>query len=591
MKKEAIYHRPKANWAYALDDETLHIRVRTGRGDIPEVALVCGDKYAWPDTSRTVPMTRFASDDLFDYWQAAIRPPYRRLRYAFRFCRGGEQLYLTEKQFERELPDNPNTFFDFPFINPVDVFRTPDWVKDAVFYQIFPERFANGDSSNDPANVEPWGGEPGRDNFFGGDLQGVIDHLDHLTELGVNAIYFNPLFEATTNHKYDTQDYMRVDPHFGTNAKLKELVDACHDRGIRVMLDAVFNHCGRTFAPFVDVLEKGADSRYAGWFHVREFPLRTVDNIPTFDTFAFTPVMPKLNTEHPEAKAYLLEAARYWLEEIGIDGWRLDVANEVDHSFWREFRSVVKRANPEAYILGEIFHDSLPWLGGDQFDAVMNYRFTEAVLDFAARGIRDGKQFADQIGSILASYPQQANDAAYNLLGSHDTPRLLTVCGEDKRRMKVASVIPFTFSGVPSIYYGDEIGMNGGEDPDCRKCMEWDADKQDRELFAFYAELVRLRRSHRALRDGSFEVLCAEAGKPALAYAREADGERFVVAVNAGPLAAALEAACPSAAWAVVFGDAELSARGGTLSILLPPYGYAIMRAAKTGRERGARSI
>jgi len=591
MKKEAIYHRPKANWAYALDDDTMHIRVRTGRGDIPDVSLVCGDKYAWTETSQTVPMNLFASDDLFDYWQAAVRPPYRRLRYAFHFRRGSEQLYLTEKQFEQKLPDNPNTFFDFPFINPADVFRTPEWVKDAVFYQIFPERFANGDPSNDPADVEPWGDDPTPVNFFGGDLQGVIDHLDHLTELGVNAIYFNPLFEATTNHKYDTQDYLKVDPQFGTNAKLKELVDACHARGIRVMLDAVFNHCGRTFAPFVDVLERGADSRYAGWFHVREFPLRVVDGIPTFDTFAFTPIMPKLNTEHPEVKAYLLDVARYWLEEIGIDGWRLDVANEVDHSFWREFRSVVKKANPEAYILGEIFHDSLPWLGGDQFDAVMNYRFTEAVLDFAARGSRDGKQFADLIGSILASYPQQANEVAYNLLGSHDTPRLLTVCGEDKRRMKLASVIPFTFPGVPSIYYGDEIGMSGGEDPDCRKCMEWDADKQDRELFAFYAQLVRLRRAHRALRDGSYEMLCAESGTPAIAYARKADGERFIVSVNAGPSASALEAASSSAAWDVVFGEAELSARGGTLSIQLPPYGYAIMRAAGTASSDGTRSV
>lgn len=580
MRKEAIYHRPKQNWAYAFDRKTLHIRVRTGRGDVKSVQAVVGDKYAWKDTVQSLPMTLFASDDLFDYWLVAVEPPYRRLRYAFHFQKGNENLYLTEKQFEDKLPEEPWTFFDFPYINPADVFETPAWVKDAVFYQIFPERFAKGDPSIDPEGVEPWGGKPTPYNFFGGDLQGVIDHLDHLTELGVNAIYFNPLFAATTNHKYDTQDYLRVDPHFGTNDLLKELVDKCHERGIRVLLDAVFNHSGKTFAPFADVMERGADSRYADWFHVREFPLRVENGIPTYETFAFEPIMPKLNTENPEVREYLLNVARYWIEEIGVDGWRLDVANEVDHRFWREFRDVVKKAKPDAYILGEIFHDSMPWLNGDQFDAVMNYRFTEAVLDFAARGTRDGKQFADLVGSIYASYPQQANEAAFNLLGSHDTPRLLTVCKEDKRRMKLASVLQFTFAGAPSIYYGDEIGLDGDNDPGCRKCMEWDASKQDRELFGFFAELVRLRRENRALRDGFYEMLSAKAGSPALAYAREADGARFIVAVNAGGRKASLTLPLQSdrESAAVVFGNGSADLKGGKLSVSLPPFGYAVIR-------------
>jgi glycosidase len=583
MLKEAVYHRPKNNWSYAYDRETVHIRIRTKRGDVRRVELIHGDKFEWHVKGGGVTEMRiFARDALFDYWQAEVRPRYRRLKYGFRLIGEDETLWLNEQGLHAEEPSNPYLYFEYPFLNPADVFEPPAWVKDAVFYQIFPERFANGDPSNDPEGTLPWGGEPTPTNFFGGDLQGVLDHLDHLERLGVNAIYFNPLFAAETNHKYDTRDYMLVDPHFGTNELLKKLVDACHKRGIRVLLDAVFNHCGRTFAPFVDVLEKGADSAYADWFHIREFPLTVKDGVPTFDTFAFTEMMPKLNTENADVQAYLLEVARYWIEEIGVDGWRLDVANEVDHRFWRKFREVVKAAKPDAYILGEIWHDSLPWLGGDQFDAVMNYPLTEAILDYAVRDVRDSREFADLAGGLLAAYPQQATEVSFNLLGSHDTPRLLTLCQGDKRRMKLASAIQFTMPGAPSIYYGDEIGLDGGQDPGCRKCMEWDEAKQDRELFDFFAGLVRLRRSHRALRDGKLTWLLGEGGRQA-AYWREADGERFVVALNAGKRRSALEAPLPEgvqpAHARAVFGDViAVQLRGRILRVTLPPFGFAVVR-------------
>ncbi|XID92155.1 alpha amylase N-terminal ig-like domain-containing protein [Paenibacillaceae bacterium WGS1546] len=578
MLKEAIYHRPKNNWSYAYDPETVHVRIRSKRGDVDKIALLHGDKYNWHILGYTeTEMRIFARDALFDYWQAAVRPQYRRLKYGFRLHASDETLWLNEQGLHSEEPSNPYVYFEFPFLNPVDVFEPPAWVKDAVFYQIFPERFANGDPSNDPEGTLPWGGEPTSGNFFGGDLQGVIDHLDHLEQLGVNAIYFNPLFEATTNHKYDTANYMRVDRHFGTNETLKQLVEACHARGIRVLLDAVFNHSGHTFPPFVDVVEKGADSEYADWFHVRSFPLEVRDGVPTFDTFAFTEFMPKLNTENTEVQTYLLEVARYWIEEVGIDGWRLDVANEVDHRFWRKFRDTVKAANPDAYILGEIWHDSLPWLGGDQFDAVMNYPLTEAILDYAVKGISDGRQFADQVGSLLAAYPQQATEAAFNLLGSHDTPRLMTLCQGDRLRMRLATVIQFTMPGVPCIYYGDEIGIDGGQDPGCRKCMVWEEEKQDRELLAFFADLVRLRRSHRALRDGSLEVLSTDAGHGTVAYVREKDGDRFIVALNAGGSQEKLSLPA-SGTWTDVHTGAPVTATQGRLAVSIPSLGFAILK-------------
>ncbi|KPV59974.1 cyclomaltodextrinase [Paenibacillus sp. A3] len=579
MLLEAVYHRPKSNWAYAYDERTIHLRLRTKRDDVERVTLIVGDKYAWDRTVEELPMTKWVSDALFDYWHVAVQPLMRRMKYAFRLESEEETVWFVETGMVSDAPKDSIKMFDFPFLNPVDVFAPPAWVKDAIFYQIFPERFANGDPGNDPEGMEPWGGEPTPKNYFGGDLQGVIDHLDHLSALGVNAIYFNPVFRATTNHKYDTADYMTVDPHFGTNETLKKLVEACHERGIRVLLDAVFNHCGHTFPPFLDVKEKGPDSRYAGWFHVREWPLDVKDGIPTYDTFAYEPIMPKLNTEHPEVKEYLLKVAKYWIEEVDIDGWRLDVANEVDHRFWREFRDVVKKAKPDAYILGEIMHDSMPWLMGDQFDAVMNYPLTNIIIEFAAKKERDGASFAYALGALLASYPQQANEAAFNLLGSHDTVRLLTLCDEDKQRMKLATLLQFTLTGTPCVYYGDEIGLTGDYDPGCRKCMEWDEEKQDRELFAFFRQVIALRKQYEALRTGDMTFRFAQENDMRLAYERSLGSDRFIVAVNAGSAADTLILPVDRDRWKDHLTEEELIADSGELHLRLPANGFRLLLA------------
>lgn len=577
MLLEAVYHRPKQNWSYAYDERTVHIRIRTKRKDMEHVELINFDKYKMKETLTTYPMAKLASDARFDYWEVAVQPPYRRLQYGFRLESGKKKVWLTERGFYNGQPEVPTGWFEFPFLNPADVFRPPAWVKDAVFYQIFPERFANGDLSNDPEDVQPWGGKPEWYNFFGGDLQGVINHLDHLSELGVNAIYFTPVFEATTNHKYDTRNYMKVDPHFGTNEKLKELVDLCHERGIRVVLDAVFNHAGGTFAPFLDVKEKGEKSEYKDWFYVREYPLEVKDGIPTYDTFAFEPIMPKLNTANSDVKEYLLKVARYWIEEIGVDGWRLDVANEVDHQFWREFRQTVKSVNPDAYILGEIWHDSMPWLQGDQFDAVMNYPFTNAVLDFMS-GRMDGKQFAHEIGAITASYPRQVMEAAFNLLDSHDTARLLTIMEQDKRLMKQAALFQFTFMGTPCIYYGDEIGLEGANDPDCRKCMEWDPERQDQELFSFYQRLIALRKQYSALRTGELRFLYAKREDRRLAYERKDEQGRFVIVMNGSEQARKLSLRLSEGMYREVWNGQVIAAkREEKTKLELPAFGTLVL--------------
>ncbi|HEY2421111.1 MAG TPA: alpha-glycosidase [Neobacillus sp.] len=537
MLKEAIYHRPKDNYAYACANGELHIFIRTKKDDMKEVTLIHGDPYNWSNKqwqTTTATMTKSGTDQFFDYWFANVAPPFKRLRYGFILNDGIESTCLTEKGYYSEPPlDDTGYYFCFPFINNADIFKAPNWVKNTVWYQIFPERFANGNKDNNPDGTLPWAStDPTPTNFFGGDLEGVIQHINYLKELGISGIYFTPIFRAYSNHKYDTIDYMEIDPQFGSKETFKELIKVCHENGIKVMLDAVFNHSGFYFPQFQDVLKLGENSRYKNWFHTHEFPLVT-EPLPNYDTFAFTPFMPKLNTENPEVKEYLLEVGRYWVREFNIDGWRLDVANEVDHAFWRDFRREVKAIKPELYILGEIWHDSMPWLRGDQFDAVMNYPFTTNILNLFAKQTITVKEFVEQMTNVIHMYPQNVNEVAFNLIGSHDTPRILTECGEDIERLKQVYTLLLTYIGTPCIYYGDEVGMTGVQDPGCRKCMEWDQAKQNQELFGHVQKLIQLRGQYPLLaNEGRFSFISPEYHDTCLAYTKSDGAKRTLVILN-----------------------------------------------------------
>ncbi|MBY0148414.1 alpha-glycosidase [Neobacillus niacini] len=535
MFKEAIYHRPKDNYAYVCTSGELNITIRTKKNDLKKVTLIHGDPYNWEDKqwqTTTTPLKKSGSDQLFDFWVVSLNPPFRRLRYGFILDDGTETVCFTEKGFYSEPPlDDTGYYFCFPYMNNADIFKAPSWVKDTVWYQIFPERFANGNKSHDPEDVLAWGSEePTPTNFFGGDLEGVIQNIPYLKELGISGIYFTPIFKAFSNHKYDSIDYMEIDPQFGTKETLKDLVKVCHENGIKVMLDAVFNHSGFYFPPFQDVLEKGEDSLYKDWFHIHEFPIIT-EPLPNYDTFAFTPFMPKLNTENPEVKEYLLETGRYWVREFDIDGWRLDVANEVDHAFWREFRKEVKAIKPDLYILGEIWHDSIAWLRGDQFDAVMNYPFTTNILNLFAKQSISPREFIESMTGVIHMYTRNINEAAFNLVGSHDTPRILTECEEDIDRVKQVFTLMLTFIGTPCIYYGDEIGMTGTQDPGCRKCMEWDKENQNTDLFNHIQKLIQLRQDHPLLRNaGELSFVNPEHHDKCLAYTKS-DGDKTILVI------------------------------------------------------------
>jgi len=534
-----IVHFAGGSYCFPINRNSLKIRLKAARGDLEKVLVAYGRRYADYEKENKLikEMEQVARDTQWDYFETTLTLNDPRFRYQFLLeDRDGEQYWFNEKGF---FKDRPRGFtggqFEYPYININEIFEIPEWVQDAVFYQIFPERFYNGNTSNDPENIQPWGAEPDRTSFFGGDLEGIIKKLDYLVDLGINALYLTPIFLSPSNHKYNIDDYYQVDPAFGEFETARLLVEEAHKRGIRVILDAVFNHCGFNFFAFKDVRQNGKKSRYIDWFDIEDFPVKTTPPV-NYRTFANDVVsMPKLMTENPEVREYLLEVARYWIREIDADGWRLDVANEVDHHFWREFRQVVKSEKKDAYIVGEIWHDAREWLKGDQFDAVMNYKFTYPVIDFfATRKIGPGT-FDSLLARNRMAYKDAVNYAMLNLLDSHDTPRILHWFKGDKERMKLAVLFQMTYLGAPMVYYGDEVGMEGGDEPQSRRCMVWDENRQDMELRKYYQRLINLRHELAPLRRGDYRTIVCDELTNIYGFIRRYQGEEVIVILNNSP--------------------------------------------------------
>ncbi len=407
-----------------------------------------------------------------------------------------------------------------------DSWNAPEWARQAVFYEIFPERFCNGEPANDPPGTVPWDSEPTRENFFGGDLVGIRQRLDYLENLGITAIYSTPFFSAQTNHHYDTSNYLEIDPAMGTLADFSALIGDLKQRDMRLVLDAVFNHCGDGFPPFQVVQKHGRQSRYWDWFVVNDFPLETVP--PNYQTCGGAAFLPKLNTGCSEVCDYLLHVTRYWLEQ-GVDGWRLDVPWKVPMDFWQRFRQAALAANADAYLVAEEWRSAAPWQCGDTVHGVMNYRLRNAILDFCAWDHMDAEDFDFELAQLRQEHGPVA-PYHLTLLSSHDTPRILTLCNHDIGRMIAAVVFQMTYIGIPMVYYGDEIGMVGDNDPLCRAGMIWDSTRQNQRILDTHRALIRLRRAHPALVDGTFETLHVFNG--VYAYRRTLGMDCVIVVLN-----------------------------------------------------------
>lgn len=530
MKREAIFHRPRNEWAYYGTDGCAELTLRTARDDMRDVTVCWFDKYCIETSKSAVEMELFLEDDTFSWFRAKVRPPYRRLQYYFRLTdTDGRTAYFDEQGLHADDSGCLTCCFQLPYLNREDAVTIPDWAQDAVFYQIFPDSFARAGRTDD-TELPPWGSEPHIINPLGGNIRGIIEHMDYLTDLGINAVYFCPLFQSNTCHRYNTYDYRRIDPLLGTLEDFQELLDTCHGRGIRVILDAVFNHTCDTFPYFDDVIKNGENSEYKDWYFINEYPV-AVDEEYRYERFSFERHMPKLNTANPETRDYLLDIVAYWTR-MGIDGWRLDVANEVNMDFWRSFRRVVKGLNPDALIIGEVWGDSMPYLQGDMFDSVMNYPFAYACQDYFLDRKTSTSEFYQIMTERLVCYPQPMEYAMYNLLGSHDTPRWLSIAKEDEKKVILSVVFQFFFVGMPAVYYGDETGMLGDDFIEARRCMDFEpAGDTGKRLHALCKYLIRLRGEYAALRRGSLKWLTFP-GAGLLGVRREYKGESLTLILN-----------------------------------------------------------
>lgn len=550
MNFAAVIHEPKSSYSYAYSKDKLHIRIKTSKNDVEAIELLAVDPFNWIPRNDGTGIYDFDKESVYrikmikeqitrdhDVWFAEINDiNWKRIKYCFILENNNEKYILGSHhrlpytKDESKLYDLFN-YFNYPYINEEDIYKAPEWVSDTIWYEIFPKSFYVSNGKNN------------------GDLAGIIEKLDYIKDMGFNGLYLTPIFESPSDHKYDTTDYFKVDKEFGNNEILGELVKEAHNRGIKVMLDAVFNHCGFFHPYWQDVIEKGSKSKYFDCFYVLDEnkPLvygEVKNGVPqeapreelNYYTFAYTQSMPKWNTSNPIAREYLLNVACYWIEKYNIDGWRLDVSNEVSHDFWRELRKRVKAIKPDIFLLGENWDNSYPWLQGDQFDSVMNYEFLIPMWSFfrlnnSSKVKYNAEEFKYEISKLLVGYPRHLTKNLFNLLDSHDTERLLNVVDGKIDVAKLAYILLFTFPGSPCIYYGSEIGMTGGEHSN-RQPMIWEKEKQNQDLYLFIKKLVDLRKNHESFKIENFQWVNIDTNTNTLMYKKESEEEILYVILN-----------------------------------------------------------
>lgn len=535
MKREAIYHRMLSEMAYAIDENAITIRIRTAKDDISRITLLYGDRSSRMDPIPLLPieMERIAFDLYNDYFEATFNSKYSRICYCFEIEDiSGTVIYYSGDQFEEAPPAARSEYFQIPYNHRADRMEIPGWMENSIVYNIFPDSFASSRSfiNNEGTEIQEDG--ISIKSLHGGTIKGIESNVDYFKELGVNAIYLNPIFKAGEYHKYDTIDYFKIDPAFGSNGDFHSLVGTLHENNIKIIIDGVFNHCGWHFPPFVDAVEKGKASRYWLWFYRLTEPViihSTCDEYPNYECFGYERMMPKLALDNKEVADYFCSVGKYWVEEFDVDGWRLDVADELPDEFWRRFRKEIKTIKPECALIGEVWVNSKHWLDGSMFDSTMNYDVWRHSKRFFAVKDISAMEFNARITDMLMRYSFGYVCAQMNLLDSHDVSRFLSLCNDDYKAYRLAIVFLFTFVGMPMVFYGDERSMKGIEESDFRAPMDWKGEKGS--IFSLFQRLIELRREHKELCSGHFRTLCAsEDGF--FVYERVSSKETMKIALN-----------------------------------------------------------
>lgn len=537
MEYSAIFHDMDKRFCYAIDKDLFVIRVQVKKDDMKEVILHYEDKYIpmeRKDTRMTLPMKKVATSQFHDYYEAQLQMHLICLRYFFEFTdMQGEKVYYGNYEFDKECITNRDRMFDCPQnLREEEMFEVPQWAANKVVYQIFPSRFA----ATQPVDKKLWYKAPitPMDDLHG-NLRGIIEHLDYIKDLGIDVVYLTPIFKSNSCHKYDTIDYYQVDPSFGTTEDLKELVQKSHERGMKVVLDAVYNHSGREFFAFQDILEKGEKSKYLDWYFIDELPPRGEwGEIPNFKCFGYYGGMPKLNLKNPEVEKYITDVACYWIKECDIDGWRMDVGDEISHFFWKNFRKAIKAVKKDMLIIGEIWHYAGDFLEGDEWDTVMNYPFYLNLIDLLADEKINVSQFVQNLGYLKGRLNKKCYPLMWNLIDSHDTARFLHLCNDNKKKQHLAAAFQLLLPGMPMVYYGDEYAMPGANDPDCRRGMYWDEEYQDKEMYNWYKKLMQVRKTHACIVEGEMIETIANDDEDTIVMIRKNGEETIAMLFNCG---------------------------------------------------------
>ena len=535
MNFEAIQHIPMSQQAHGIDPNHVVFRLRAGRDDLKHCTLFYADRACrlTPVIFSSVEMQVEAQDEWFDYFQVILESPYKRICYYFELDDGTQKLLYYGDFFTDHRVDDRSEYYQLPFNHPADIAAPPAWAQDAVVYNIFPDSFATGRRFiSGKSSEKEWNGQITRGKL-GGTLRGVIENLDYIQELGATCIYMNPIFVAGEYHKYDLLDYHHIDPCFGTDEDFRQLVNDCHARGMRVIIDGVFNHVGWNFFAFDDVVRNGENSKYKNWFYHLQFPVERPEDpetYPTYECFGYERMMPKTNTCNPEVQDYFCEVGRYWVREFDIDGWRLDVASEINDGFWRAFRQAVKEEKAECILIGEVWETAQHWLNGDIFDSTMNYDFRKHCRRFFAEQSIDAAEFDARVTNMRMRYKLPVLYAQLNLLDSHDVSRFYSLCEKDPARMQLAVLFQMTFTGIPSVFYGDERGIYGLQEAEYRHEMTWS--QEPPALADFYKKAMHLRTEHPALCRGSYHTVKAEKENGLYGYERTDGKEKITVFLN-----------------------------------------------------------